>query len=145
MNTSDLYQTAIKSLAQSDTGHGKLDAPDGAALLDNPLCGDRVEMEVRLAGERVAEIAHRVKGCLLCRAAASVIGSRAVGANAAEIQGAADRLKAMLETEKLPPAGWEGGWDEFSVFAPVRDYRSRHGCVLLPFQALLSAIRAGQG
>jgi len=49
MSATELYQAAIKSLAQAATGHGRLDAPDGRALLDNPLCGDRVAMEVSLA------------------------------------------------------------------------------------------------
>lgn len=143
MSASELYQAAIKSLAQADTGHGRLDAPDGRALADNPLCGDRVEIEVSLAGGRVAALAHRVKACLLCRASASVIGRRAAGATPAEIERIAGGLKTMLEAEE-PPAGWDAGWDELAVFAPVRGYRSRHGCVLLPFQALLSALRAAR-
>lgn len=137
MSAAELYQQAIKSLAQSATGHGRLDAPDGAALADNPLCGDRVEMEVKLADGRVAEVAHRVKGCLLCRAAASAIGARAGGARLDEIEHVAAQLNEMLERQAPPPEGWS----ELAAFAPVHGHRSRYGCVLLPFNALVAAMK----
>ena len=70
MSVQELYQQAIKELAAAGAGQGRLEAPDARALLDNPLCGDRVEIEVKLSAGRIAALAHSVKGCLLCRAAA---------------------------------------------------------------------------
>jgi NifU-like protein involved in Fe-S cluster formation len=139
MSALDLYQQAIKSLAQGATGHGQLEAPDGYALADNPLCGDRVEMEVKLAAGRIAALAHRVKGCLLCRAAAAALGERAGGASLADIERIAAQLNEMLERNGPPPEAWP----ELAAFAPVHGHRSRYGCVLLPFKALAAALRAG--
>jgi nitrogen fixation NifU-like protein len=143
MSAAELYQAAIKSLAQADTGHGRLDAPAGRALADNPLCGDRIEVDVELAGARIAALAHRVKGCLLCRASASVLGRRAPGVTPQEIERVAGSLEAMLAAP--PGAGWESGWEELAAFAPVRGHRSRYGCVLLPFRALRDALGAAAG
>ncbi|OGA71391.1 MAG: hypothetical protein A3G81_30490 [Betaproteobacteria bacterium RIFCSPLOWO2_12_FULL_65_14] len=142
MSAAELYQAALKSLAQEASGHGRLDAPGGRALADNPLCGDRVEMEVSLAEGRIAALAHRVQGCLLCRASASAIGRRAPGATPEEVERIAGALQAMLEGS--PPPGWDSTWDELAAFAPAQAYRSRHGCVLLPFRALLEALRAAR-
>jgi len=137
MSAAELYQQAIKSLAQGATGHGRLEAPDAVALADNPLCGDRVEMEVELVAGRIAALAHRVKGCLLCRAAASAIGARATGARLDDIERVAAQLSAMLEQQAAAPQGWP----ELDAFAPVHGHRSRYGCVLLPFRALLEAMK----
>ena len=142
MSAQELYQEAIKALAAAGTGNGRLEAPDGRALLDNPLCGDRVEIEVKLSAGRIAALAHRVKGCLLCRAAAAAIGQRATGASAEEIERLATQLAEMLERSGPPPAGWYSGWPELAAFAPVHGHRSRYGCVLLPFESLLVALRA---
>ncbi len=133
-----IYQEAIKALANSATGHGALVAPDGRAFIDNPLCGDCVEMEVNIAGSVITALAHQVKGCLLCRAAASLIGKRAVGASPGEVEQISAGVAAMLEQQAPPPAGWH----ELSAFAPVHGHRSRYDCVRLPFQALLAALRA---
>ena len=138
MTASGMYHEAIKALATAATGHGTLASPDGRALVDNPLCGDRVEMEVSITEGRVAALAHQVRGCLLCCAAASAIGKRALGADLAEIERASMGVSEMLETQAPPPAGWQ----ELDAFVPVHGHRSRYRCVQLPFEALLAALRA---
>jgi len=138
LSASQIYHDAIKALATAATGEGTLESPDGKALVDNPLCGDRVEMEVRLADGRIAAVAHRVRGCLLCRAAASSIGVRAPGATPAEIERVSARVSEMLEKQAAPPAQWK----ELEAFVPVHGHKSRYRCVQLPFEALLAALRA---
>ena len=133
-----IYHEAIKSLAEAATGHGSLASPDGRAFVDNPLCGDNVEMQVEIADGRVTALAHRVRGCLLCRAAASVIGKRAPGARAVELDQIGAAVSAMLERQAPPPAAWP----ELEAFTPVHGHRSRYRCVELPFQALAAALRA---
>lgn len=140
-DSSGLYQDAIKQFAQAAHGHGQLAQPSGEAKLDNPLCGDRVRMQVVLADGRIATVAHETRGCLLCRAAASAIGAHAPGMDAAAIEAVTTALEDMLKTGAPPPAGWA----ELAMFEPARAYASRHRCVLLPFRALLAALAAGRG
>lgn len=132
-----LYQEAIKQFARADHGHGQLANATGEARLDNPLCGDRVRMQVRVASGRVAAIAHETRGCLLCRAAAALIGARATGQDQAGIEAVVDALDGMLKSGAPAPSAWP----ELSMFEPARAYPSRHRCVLLPFQALRAALR----
>lgn len=135
-----LYQDAIVGLARAANGKGRLDAPDGSATVDNPLCGDRATVDVRMNGDRVAALGHLVRGCLLCEAAASAIGMHATGATRAEMGAAFEATKAMLKgTGDAVP-----GWPEMAAFAPVRAHRSRHSCVLLPFEALIKALAAAK-
>ncbi|MGB0126508.1 MAG: iron-sulfur cluster assembly scaffold protein, partial [Rhodocyclaceae bacterium] len=123
----DLYQQVIKTLAQADHGGGRLEQPDGAARLDNSLCGDRVTMEVRVGDGRVIALAHQTRGCLLCRASASLIGLRASGLAREElVRAAADVESLIAAAGTVPPE-----WPELESFLPARNYPSRHGCVLL--------------
>ena len=138
MNDSNsLYQDAIKQFAQAAHGHGQLAAASGEAKLDNPLCGDRVRMQVAVTAGHIAALAHETKGCLLCRAAASAVGARAVGQDEAAIESVAAALEHMLKNDAPVPADWP----ELSMFEPARNFPSRHRCVLLPFRALLAALR----
>jgi nitrogen fixation NifU-like protein len=107
-----LYQEAIVAAARRACGSGRLDTPDASVEVDNPLCGDRVGMDVQVGDGRLRGIAHRVRGCLLCEAAASIIAANAVG----------EPVEA--------------------VFAPVVRHRSRHRCVTLAFEALARALAA---
>ena len=57
--TDQLYQDRIVALAKAKTGAGKLASPTKSARRDNPLCGDRVTIDVKLDGDgRIAEIRH---------------------------------------------------------------------------------------
>ena len=136
-NASSIYHEAIKALANDAVGHGKLAAPDARAFLDNPLCGDCVEMQVMLRSGEITALMHQVRGCLLCRAAAAVIGKHAVGAKREDIERISGGVVELLEHEAHAPAGWE----ELAVFAPVHGPPSRYQCVQLPFQALLAALQ----
>lgn len=131
--TAELYHEAIVAAARRASGHGRLDAPDASIELDNPLCGDRVSMDVQVGGGRLQAVAHRVRGCLLCEAAASIIGANAVGAALEDLMGLEEALGAALS------GGFDArslAWQELSIFAPVVRHRSRHRCVTLPFEAL---------
>jgi nitrogen fixation NifU-like protein len=130
-----LYQKAILDLARAAVGHGKLAAPDASVTIDNPLCGDRVSVDLTLRDGRVAELAHRVRGCALCEASASAIGSHAIGASEADLAAARDSAASLIAG-----SAENGAWPELAVFRPVREHKSRHRCVMLPFEALLKAL-----
>jgi nitrogen fixation NifU-like protein len=137
-----LYHKVILRLARAATGAGRLEAPDGVGARDNPLCGDDVTVDVRVVDGRVAALAHRVRGCVLCQASVSLLASAAPGRTAAEIDLARGQLAAMLRDGAPAPGG---AWAELAVFLPVRDVPSRHDCVLLPFDALRDALARAQG
>ena len=68
--TDELYHQAILELAKQAGRTPRLEDPDASVTVDNPLCGDRVTLDLRLADGRVAAVGHKVRGCLLCQAAA---------------------------------------------------------------------------
>jgi nitrogen fixation NifU-like protein len=137
-----IYQEALLRLAASAEGAGRLTEPDASAHRDNPLCGDEVTLDLRLRGGRVEAVGHRVRGCLLCRAAAAALARGAVGRSAGELDEVRARLEAMLLAGGPPP---EGAFAELSAFLPVREVASRQQCVLLPFEALTEALRQAGG
>jgi nitrogen fixation NifU-like protein len=136
----DLYQDAIVALAKEAARAGRLEAADASITLDNPLCGDRVTIDVKLAGDRIVDLAHRVRGCLLCEASAAVIGANAVGETAVRLKESETGVRAMLEGKSTTTTLWPG----FEAFVRVADYRSRHACVLLPLEALREAVAAAR-
>ena len=132
-----LYHQAVLDAAKKASGQGKLTDADARIELDNPLCGDRVRIEIRMNGDRVEQIAHHVRGCLLCEAAASVIGENAAGEQAADLKALALALRQSLSAKE---SKLRLRWPSLEMFLPVRGYRSRHDCVLLPFDALVRVV-----
>ncbi len=102
MTTQQLYNDAILAEAKARHGHGRLAEPDVTATCDNPLCGDRVTVDLRLAGDRIAELAQTTRGCILTQAAASVIGRHLPSATAEEFHRAAAEVRRLLAGDDFP-------------------------------------------
>lgn len=131
-----LYQQTLLDLARSADGAGSPAEPQVSATVDNPVCGDRVTIELSVEGDRVAEIGHTVRGCVLCGATAAIIGRHARGMPADRLGRLREEFEAMIRDGGPTPEAWP----EFAAFEPVRTARSRHECVLLPFAALAEAL-----
>jgi nitrogen fixation NifU-like protein len=130
----DLYQKAIVEAAVRGARDTRLGPPAASATTDNPLCGDRVTFDVRMLDGRLAEVGYRTRGCKLCEAATALLAEAAPGRDRAAVAAARAAAKAMLEGDAAPP------WESFAAFTPVRRHKSRHACVLLPFDALEQAM-----
>ncbi len=136
--SAQLYDDAILAEAKARHGHGRLSAPDVSVTCDNPLCGDRVTVDLDLAGDAVAAFAQTTRGCVLTQAASSVLGRHLAGASAVDLERATTELRCLLAGRTVTPA-----WPELAMFAPVHAVASRHECVLLPFRAAAEALAKG--
>ena len=133
----DLYHQTIMELVRAEDGKGLLESPDAVASVDNPLCGDRVKIAIRMQDSKVAEVGHEVRGCALCQAAAVLISRHAAGASPTDLYDVSRAVDRMLKEGADLPAE---AWPELAAFTPVQRYKSRHDCVRLPFQALTAAL-----
>jgi nitrogen fixation NifU-like protein len=133
----ELYHQAILELAKRARQARRLEAPDASVTVDNPLCGDRVTLDLALANGRVREVGHKARGCLLCQAAAVAIAERAPGETPDALREVAGALGDAIG--RAPETAGRL-WPELAAFAPVHAHKSRHECVLLPFDALIRAL-----
>lgn len=137
--TDALYQAEILALAKEGRSVGRLDGPTVTARVDNPICGDRVTIDLTVEHGRITAVGAKVQGCALCQAAAALIAAETPGHPIASLGEAATAVAGYLagtvDEDALP-------WTRLASFAPVRGARSRHDCVLLPFKAASKALAA---
>ena len=70
----------------------------------NPLCGDRVKIELRIEGNTVREARFAANACAICVASASILTELVQGAPLAEVETlTVDDLLGSLKAE-IPPA-----------------------------------------
>jgi len=138
-----LYSSRILALAADIPRLGRLDAPDVSVKRRSPLCGSTVTVDLKLAEDgTIADYAQDVKACALGQAAASVVGSVAVGRSRAEVETARDQLRAMLKNDGPAP---DAPFDGLAVLEPARDYRNRHASILLALEATAEAMAEAEG
>jgi len=131
-----LYKKALLRLAADATGAGRLAVPCRTGLAHNPVCGDRVTVDIAIEGGRITAIAHDTKACVLTQASASILGGEVIGLTRIEVAGLQATVIAMLAGGPLPAAPF----DVYAAFDGVVEHRNRHKCVLLPIEAVLAAL-----
>ncbi|WP_366656515.1 iron-sulfur cluster assembly scaffold protein [Fodinicurvata sp. EGI_FJ10296] len=136
MMADEIYQETLIARAKSGRERNRLPEPDATVTLDNPLCGDRVTIDVSVDEGVVTAVGHEVRGCMLCEATAAMIAAYAVGGNVDSIHAHADAVRKMIKEGTPAP----GSWPDTAALGPVHGTKSRHNCVLLPFDALTDAI-----
>ncbi len=69
----DLYRENILEHYQNPSNYGTIDEPDITYEDTNPLCGDRIRIDVRVKDGKIAEIKFSGRGCAISQAAASIL------------------------------------------------------------------------
>jgi nitrogen fixation protein NifU and related proteins len=82
--SSDLYQEQILDHYRNPRNHGGLEHPDASFEDSNPLCGDRIAMDLVYDGDVVREIRFRGSGCAISQASASMLTEMVAGHSRAE-------------------------------------------------------------
>ena len=134
----DLYQEVILDHSRNPRHQRRLDPFDGSAKGDNPMCGDRVEVRVRLADGRIAEAGFEARGCAISVASADLMAQTVEGRPTAEVHDLSRRFRAMVATGTCPECG-----DMISLrpLAGVHEFKSRLKCATLPWDALEAALK----
>tara|TARA_R110002110_G_scaffold54129_11_gene155586 strand:- start:3986 stop:4405 length:420 start_codon:yes stop_codon:yes gene_type:complete len=131
-----IYHDTVMELARSATGAGLSDRADAETTIDNPLCGDRITLQIDMKGGQIAAVRHKVRGCALCEASAALIAGNAAGLDRPALQSARQNIEAIVRCgEEITPI-----WPDMAAFSPVHSRKSRQDCVLLPFDALDAAL-----
>jgi nitrogen fixation NifU-like protein len=114
-----MYTDRLLDHYQHPRNKGHLDNPSLSAEEYNPLCGDRVAIELRVEEGQIVEARFDGRGCALCLGAASILTEM--------IQG-----RTLADLESL-------GQEEFlaELEAPIRPARVK--CALLPWIAFRRA------
>ena len=80
MSSVDIYRELILDYYRNPRNFGKLEKFDIDARDTNPLCGDEIEMQIRVGdGEKIEEVKFVGKGCAISQASASMLTELAKG------------------------------------------------------------------
>lgn len=133
---SALYSEAV--LAHNRTPHncGCLADASHRGVADNALCGDHLEMALRIRGDVIEAAMFDGESCAITTACASMLTDALRGAPSKDLSALRAELSAMF-------AGGAPARGEFAVFAELRHHPARQRCALLPFDAALAALQSG--
>jgi len=116
-----LYSDILLDHFRHPRNYGSVDAPDVSNEQFNPLCGDRIRLELKFEQSRVNEARFKGDGCAISTAAASLLTELILGKDIEELTNFPDaQLISALESNIQP---------------------ARLQCALLPLLALREGLR----
>jgi nitrogen fixation NifU-like protein len=93
-----LYRDAIRNHATEPTGYrNKIEATHRHEEY-NPLCGDRIEVQLRVAAGAIEAAAFDGEACAICLASASLLCGLAPGRTVLEVRQLGEDLRRALDT-----------------------------------------------
>jgi nitrogen fixation protein NifU and related proteins len=100
----DLYREQIIDRYKNPLMRGELEPHDYSYEDDNPLCGDRIRIDLRVDGQgRITEAAFSGTGCAISQAAADLLVESVVGKSLDEVKGLSKQdILSMLGIELGP-------------------------------------------
>jgi nitrogen fixation NifU-like protein len=141
MELKDLYRDVILDHNRHPRNFGRIQSPDAHAEGHNPLCGDRLTLSLRMAGNLVEDVRFEGKGCAISTASASLMTEAIKGKDRAAIGQLFDKIHTLL-TQQDAIAGSELG--KLAALSGVREFPARVKCASLCWHTLNAALdRAG--
>jgi nitrogen fixation protein NifU and related proteins len=132
----ELYQQVILDHNRKPRNFRKIADANRTAEGYNPLCGDRITVEVRMEDGIVKDAAFQGSGCAISKAAASMMTASVIGKQQTEVDALFQGVHAMLTGAN----GAAADVGKLAVFAGVREFPSRIKCATLAWHALQAAL-----
>jgi len=100
--SSDIYKDIILDYYRHPRNFGDLPEPDVRSKDSNPLCGDVIEMQLRIREGKVDDLRFKGRGCAISQASASMLTELAKGKTL-------DEVKALTKEDVLNMLGIDPG------------------------------------
>jgi nitrogen fixation NifU-like protein len=141
----ELYQDVIIEHNRSPRNYKRLDDANRVAHGDNPLCGDHIDLFVRVEGDTIADIGFQDtsaqgRGCAISRASASLMTAAVQGKSVAEAERLFDAFHRLVAGSGAPPPDAQT-LGKLAALGGVRQFPMRVKCASLSWHALRAALR----
>ena len=135
----DLYQETIVDHSKRPRNKGALAHATHRAEGYNPLCGDRVTVELNVEDGRISGLGFEGSGCAISKAAASMMTQAVKGKSKEDAEQLFTSFHEMVTSDSD-----EGNVAErlgnLKVFSGVREFPVRVKCATLPWHTMHAAL-----
>lgn len=139
----DLYQEVILDHGRKPRNFRRLDSPDRTARGDNPMCGDRMELFLKMSPDgRIAETGFQGRGCAISMASASLMTETVKGKTPEEAKEMGEKFRVLAMTGTCPECGETIAEDmeRLTPLSGVHEFPSRVKCATLAWHTLNAAL-----
>ncbi len=143
-----MYQDGLLAHHRAPHNRRTIALPSATGARKNPVCGDEITVMVSLSGDVVQDVAFTGRGCSIATASASMMTDAVQGLAVGAALALADAVDRMLHpvassagnTSAAPEPLPDALPEPLTPLLGVAPFPGRHGCAMLPWQALREAL-----
>jgi nitrogen fixation NifU-like protein len=139
----ELYQEVILDHGKNPRNFGRPDDATAEADGNNPLCGDKLTVFVKVGvDQQIENAAFEGRGCAISVASASMMTDIVIGKKIAEVDALFDIFHKMCKGEEVndAPEEFEDDIDKLMVLSGVKQFPMRVKCATLAWHAINAAV-----
>ena len=128
----------ILKIASNTDNHKVLSDHTHYSKLKNPICGDEMQLSVKVVNDEIVDFGYQCKSCIYCQASLSLLSRSSKNKTILKIKNLLTITEIFYEKENVSfPKEW-------SVFNKIFNKKniSRKECLLLPFKTLSKALNS---
>lgn len=138
----DLYREVIMDHYRNPHNRGTLDEPTVAIKLNNPLCGDELQLQLIIRDGKVEAARWTGQGCSISQSSASMMTDALIGRTEEEALKLVANFQGLMHGEEPPHTELELG--DLEALSGVAKFPVRIKCALLPWEALSKALSSNK-
>lgn len=131
MQLDDLYRRVIMDHYKTPRNHGKLEDDAVTVELNNPTCGDRISLQMKITDGKVQDARFMGEGCSISLASASMMTDAVKGKTLDEAIALADQFSSLMKGEPV-----EFEYEDLEALSGVNKFPARIKCATLAWNAL---------
>ncbi|MDN4594704.1 Fe-S cluster assembly sulfur transfer protein SufU [Polycladomyces subterraneus] len=142
MSLDDLYRRVIMDHYQKPRNRGRIE--DGAVTVDlnNPTCGDRVSVQMRVKDGTIEEAKFLGEGCSISLASASMMTEAVKGLKVEEALRLVDLFSEMMQGKDVDFEQFP--LEDIEALSGVSKFPARIKCATLAWKALEKGLKSSQ-
>lgn len=133
----NLYRQVILDHSSHPHHHGNLTESNQKIELNNPTCGDVIELQVDIQDNRIKDIAFDGSGCSISTASASMMADAVIGKTVTEAEELAEEFSQLVQGKDVAD---EEKLGDAAMLSGVAKFPARIKCATLAWKALEQAI-----
>ncbi|WP_274652331.1 Fe-S cluster assembly sulfur transfer protein SufU [Paenibacillus humicola] len=136
MELDDLYRRVIMDHYKNPRNRGTLEEGSVTVNLNNPTCGDRIQLQLQLENGKVKQARFTGEGCSISLSSASMMTEAVQGKTLDDALGMADKFSGFMKGESVD----FGDYEDIEALSGVSKFPARIKCATLAWNALRKGI-----
>ena len=128
----------ILKIASNTDNHKVLNNHTHHSKLKNPICGDEMQVSVKVVKDSIVDFGYQCKSCVYCQASVSLLSRISINKTILHIKNLLKISETFFEKKNT---AFTKEWSEFNKIFN-RQNVSRKECLLLPFKTLAKALKS---